>query len=544
MTPLSFPQFSTFWRSNQTAKSFLLKDGGDVHQWKTVQGRRRKRSQKKSDIATSTSSHNEHPDDIMTYFFTSFPDSFGALAMLRAFIKRDVGGRRFGFARFSRVTDIRGFELELDNIIIGRDKISVNLARFQRVEGERKFDSNHVRKEGRRSRKDKEQHDKEDNPGAQSIILSYEAAKEDMEKLQKAFVGVVHEPGMTYNIQSSFHRQGYFGVKVTPLGANLALLEEQGDGEVKALMEYAKGWMDQWFKEIRSWCPSDLDAERTIWLMIYGVPSHAWNESFFNQLVKPWGSFINEDECMLKKSTMDVARLMIRMSCQQIIDEFVDVNINDVVYHLRVLEDSYGSMRIMIPQKKMVTTDKIQASSRTKMKRKRLEGCGRRGTWRRENQSFTGDGFLGIYVEWKVGLLYIVNVYSSCNISGKRKLWPDLVDFKLNNEPGEWCLEGEFNSILKVGERRGSSCGAWRQGKRIEFIQFIDALEELVVPYNCTIGQTVKVKLLCKGRRGFTQRIFKDYSCPIYNGNFSNVSMSFSTHINMPKKELMTSALH
>ncbi|GAU40904.1 hypothetical protein TSUD_297090 [Trifolium subterraneum] len=68
--------------------------------------------------------------------------------------------------------------------------------------------------------------------------------------------------------------------------------------------------------------------------------------------------------------------------------------------------------------------------------------------------------------------------------------------------------------------------------------------EELVVPYNCTIGQTVKVKLLCKGRRDFTQRIFKDYSCPIYNGNFSNVSMSFSTHINMPKKELMTSALH
>ncbi|GAU48084.1 hypothetical protein TSUD_81440, partial [Trifolium subterraneum] len=51
-----------------------------------------------------------------------------------------------------------------------------------------------------------------------------------------------------------------------------------------------------------------------------------------------------------------------------------------------------------------------------------------------------------------------------------------------------------------------------------------------------------KVKLLYKGRRGFTQRIFKVYSCPSYNGNFSNVSMSFSTHINMPKKELMNSA--
>ncbi|GAU51036.1 hypothetical protein TSUD_411710 [Trifolium subterraneum] len=65
---------------------------------------------------------------------------------------------------------------------------------------------------------------------------------------------------------------------------------------------------------------------------------------------------------------------------------------------------------------------------------------------------------------------------------------------------------------------------------------------------SCTLllyfGQTVKVKLHCKRRRDFTQRIFKDNSCPFYNGNFSNVSMSFSTHINMPKKELMTNDLH
>ncbi|CAJ2635642.1 unnamed protein product [Trifolium pratense] len=210
--------------------------GDDVHQWKTVQGRRRKGSQKKSDFATTISSLNEHPDDITTYFFTSFPDSFGALAMLRAFkyygnvtevvipTKRDVGGRRFGFTRFARVMDIRGFELELDNII------------------------------GQEGRGD-------------SIVTS------------------------------------------------------------------------------------DLDVERTVWLRIYGVPSHAWNVVFFAQLVKPWGSFINEEEGTLKKSTMDVARLMIRTSCQEIIDEFIDVKFNGDVYHLRVLEDSYGPMRIMIPQK-------------------------------------------------------------------------------------------------------------------------------------------------------------------------------------------------
>jgi hypothetical protein len=71
--------------------------------------------------------------------------------------------------------------------------------------------------------------------------------------------------------------------------------------------------------------------------------------------------------------------------------------------------------------------------------------------------SFTGEGFLGVCVEWKEGLLYIVNVYSPYSMSGKRKLWSDLLDFKNNNESGEWCIGGDFNSVMKPGERRGSS---------------------------------------------------------------------------------------
>jgi ABC-type uncharacterized transport system permease subunit len=66
--------------------------------------------------------------------------------------------------------------------------------------------------------------------------------------------------------------------------------------------------------------------------------------------------------------------------------------------------------------------------------------------------SFTGDGFLGICVEWMSDLLYIVNIYSSCLLSGKGKLWSDLLDFKLNNDHGEWCLGGDFNSVSNVSE--------------------------------------------------------------------------------------------
>lgn len=48
---------------------------------------------------------------------------------------------------------------------------------------------------------------------------------------------------MTYNIQESFHKEGYFKIKFTPLEANLALLEEQEDKELQALTIGANDWL-------------------------------------------------------------------------------------------------------------------------------------------------------------------------------------------------------------------------------------------------------------------------------------------------------------
>lgn len=95
--------------------------------------------------------------------------------------------------------------------------------------------------------------------------------------------------------------------------------------------------------------------------------------------------------------------------------------------------------------------------------------------------SFSGGGFLGVCVEWNAGLLYIVNIYSPCSMSGKRQLWSDLIAFKLHNDPGEWCLGGDFNSILKVGERRGRG-GAVNSKERIEFSQFCEAMDIIDIP--------------------------------------------------------------
>jgi hypothetical protein len=53
---------------------------------------------------------------------------------------------------------------------------------------------------------------------------------------------------------------------------------------------------------------------------------------------------------MAKRITMDVARLLVRTSCQQPVDEFDDVMVNGEIFRLRGLEDSNGPMSIVFPQ--------------------------------------------------------------------------------------------------------------------------------------------------------------------------------------------------
>jgi hypothetical protein len=90
--------------------------------------------------------------------------------------------------------------------------------------------------------------------------------------------------------------------------------------------------------------------------------------------------------------------------------------------------------------------------------------------------SFSGDGFLGITVEREGAVLNFINIYSPCSLAGKKKLWDELLDFKLQSGGGEWCFGGDFNAILRSSERKGSSAVS-RQGEIISFTQFVEDME-------------------------------------------------------------------
>lgn len=77
-------------------------------------------------------------------------------------------------------------------------------------------------------------------------------------------------------MQEMFHSKIHFTIKITPLGANLCLMEENEDDKLKALVDSAPEWICEWFSEIRPWKSDDVDNDKMTWLRVFGVPCHAW----------------------------------------------------------------------------------------------------------------------------------------------------------------------------------------------------------------------------------------------------------------------------
>lgn len=269
------------------------------------------------------------------------------------------------------MSDPQFFAMKLDNIIIGSQKLFANLPRFQRGEwknkeipvqrnvhkvnkaasesmGFRTLGVSYAQafKEGGQGR-----HKERNAPKQEMGHLTFSVEESVIQKMNKAYVGQVSESGMSYAIQEEFNKQGFFDVKATPLGANLVLLEAEDDEAIPNLINNAKDWIGDWFEEIRSWCPSEIDNERLVWLKCYGIPAHAWNKEFFSFLFSGIGSFICADESTEKKECMDVARILYKTKVHDLVSRLVKVNINGDIFSIKMIEEWYGPLQWSFSQK-------------------------------------------------------------------------------------------------------------------------------------------------------------------------------------------------
>lgn len=172
----------------------------------------------------------------------------------------------------------------------------------------------------------------------------------DIVRFSKAFVGFVENPGTTYDLQEIFNREGFFSIYITPLGANLCLLEDRVDGTISTLLAEDGDWIKRWFKVIRPWSPSDVDDCRISWVKCFGIPCHAWLPHVFSSILAPVGEFLCADDSIRNKVKMDVARLLVKTQKTKTVDEDLEIVINNTTFPVKILEDFHTPLRLVPPE--------------------------------------------------------------------------------------------------------------------------------------------------------------------------------------------------
>lgn len=163
--------------------------------------------------------------------------------------------------------------------------------------------------------------------------------------------------GSTYNIQQALHAEGYFNIKSRPMGANLCLLEEQEEGDIKTMIEEDREWIERWFIDIHPWSPKDVDNERVAWMRCYGLPCHAWNPKVYAFISSMIGFLIGADEETMKHRRMDVARFLVRTKYSLVLNETINIEIKNHIYRIKLVDDMHGLKHIIMKDDSSIAKD-------------------------------------------------------------------------------------------------------------------------------------------------------------------------------------------
>lgn len=113
------------------------------------------------------------------------------------------------------------------------------------------------------------------------------------------------------------------------------------DDDLKSLEDYTP-YISKCFEDIHPWVSGSDLKERNSWLLITGVPVHAWKDDLFKVLGQQVGNPGHVDENTVKMKRLDVGIVLISTSYLQVINTTVRVKINDMLHPMRLMQDSLG----------------------------------------------------------------------------------------------------------------------------------------------------------------------------------------------------------
>ena len=109
-------------------------------------------------------------------------------------------------------------------------------------------------------------------------------------------------------------------VSLIPMGGDNVFLFYSWKDDILSVINGAAEFFNMFFLEVRSWSQNeDIEYERGAWLMLYGVPLHAWNIQFLNLCSSLFGRLIKVDLCTTKFKRLDFACILLIITTSKLL---------------------------------------------------------------------------------------------------------------------------------------------------------------------------------------------------------------------------------
>ncbi|GJV12261.1 RNA-directed DNA polymerase, eukaryota, partial [Tanacetum coccineum] len=306
-------------------------------------------------------------DDVLnistSFFVTNFPEQTTTKELWRlckqygnvidVFIpnRRSKLGKRFGFVRFIKILDVERLVNNLCTIWIGKFKLHVNIARFNRPmlnKGSHSFNSNanvkpvsdaSFKKVGSGPSSSYIQAAKVGIPSLSdakalkpALVLDDSCAHETDHTL--SLVGKLKEFGSLPNLNKILVEEGFPDIIIRYMGGLWVILQFSSKTSKDNFMLHVG--VNSWFSKIQQASNSFNVDEKVVWIDIEGVPLCAWSNNTFTRIASIWGLLLyDEDE---NSPHFHKKHLCIKTSNQDIIFDSIKIIVKGKVFLIRVKE--------------------------------------------------------------------------------------------------------------------------------------------------------------------------------------------------------------
>jgi len=205
---------------------------------------------------------------------------------------------------------------------------------------------------------------KEVGLGKEVPCLDFLPSEEMLDFLKEGYVADLVQSYTAREVQQALAMESWSNIQVIGMGERQVLLQLKDTcGVVELVRKKNEMWWSLMFKRVRRWYPNMVEASRVVWLSVYGIPLHVWDEPFFKKLCSLFGRFDDFDEETIGRKSFEVARIRVSTARKAIIDEEVKIRMMGAEFVLWVVEDGRGRW---CPRRKegMVIDDVTEVGSR------------------------------------------------------------------------------------------------------------------------------------------------------------------------------------